>query len=184
MYEVELKTEINSNQKENLKAALENEGFKFGETVTLNDYYVEAKESSHGGYDLKRYRREGDKHFYTEKIWHKTGDTLARKEDEHEVTKEEFEAEISKYPEAIKILKDRDYYKGKINEDIVTVVIDNVKFNHSPDMRYFFEAEVGVKDIEHVKEKKDFIRGFMSDLLGVSEFIDAPGMFTMAIKGL
>ena len=184
MYEVELKTEISSDQKKKLKLALEDKGFKFGETVTLNDYYFEAKESIHGGYDLKRYRREGDKYFYTEKIWHKTGETLARKEDEHEVTKEEFEAEISKYTEAIKILKDRDYYKGKINEDIVTVVIDNVKFNHSKDMRYFFEAEVVVKDIEQVKEKKDFIRGFMSGLLGVSEFIDAPGMFTMAIKGL
>ncbi len=84
MYEVEFKVELTESERDALQAALLARGFVAAEPVTQRDNYVEAKDSPHGGYDLKRYRDEGDRVIYTEKIWEPVAGSLARRENERE----------------------------------------------------------------------------------------------------
>ncbi len=183
MYEVECKVEITEEEKEGLIKLFKERGFAAEGTDQQNDYYVEAKDSPvYEGYDLKRYRDESGTIFYTEKIWEMAGGVPARKELEHEVTREEFESEIAKFPNSINIRKRREWFAGKHGDADVSVTIDSVKFDHSPGLRYFIEAETNTNDIDEVKALKDAMIEFLKDVLGKDQIIESPGMFTMALK--
>jgi len=185
MYEVELKVEITEKEREDLITRFKDRGFESKGVTPQNDFYIEAKLSPHGGYDLKRYRQEGNKYIYTEKTWEIAGDTKARREDEREVTKEEMEAAITEYPDAIKIKKDREWFAGNYQDRDVSITIDSVKFDHSPTARYFIEAEIVVEGKNEVKETKKKITDFLAELLAKGEadsLVEAPGMFTMALE--
>lgn len=186
MYEVELKIELTAEEKIKLVEEFAQRGFGFEGVTPQRDYYVEAKDSEHGvGYDVVRYRQEGDVFIYTQKIWEMVDDFPVRRENEHEISKEEFETEIAKLPDAIKIVKDREWYEGTYKDNAISLTIDNVKFDHSPSMRYFIEAEISVADKNMVKETKDLIREFVTELLDMPEgIIESPGMFSMALKKL
>lgn len=183
-YEVEYKVELTEEEVQNLKQTFAGRGFAAEGTDQQDDYYIEAKESTaYHGYDLKRYRNESGKIIYTEKVWEMAGDTPARKETEHEATQEEFETAIAKYPDAIKIKKQREWFAGN-SKDLpeISITIDSVKFDHSPSMRYFIEAETNTEDINEVPPLKDKIIEFLKDILGKDEVIESPGMFTMTLK--
>lgn len=183
-YEVEYKVELTIEEVQMLKDLFQMRNFPSKGVDQQEDYYIEAKESSvYKGYDLKRYRNESGKIIYTQKIWEMVGDTPARNESEHEVTKEEFQREIVKYPEAIKIKKQREWFLGNSNDlPEVSITIDSVKFDHSPSIRYFIEAETNTEDINKVKDLKDKVVSFLKDILNKDEIIESPGMFTMAFK--
>ena len=108
----------------------------------------------------------------------------ARKEHEREVTHHEFACEIAKYPEAISFIKQRDWYKGTYKGQDISVTIDSVTFDHSPAMRYFTEAEIGVETKKAVGPTKAVILECLKDLLGKAEIRESPGMFSMAFKKL
>ncbi|MEN9605058.1 MAG: hypothetical protein RJB39_743 [Candidatus Parcubacteria bacterium] len=185
MYEVECKVEITEAESKQFPNQCKEHNFQFKGSTAQHDVYIEATQSPHGGNDLKRYRNEDGRYVYTEKIWEKAQDgTLARRENEHEVTVEEFEREINKYPDAVTIKKERAWFKGNYNDEAISLTIDSVKFNHSPRMRYFVEAEIGVDDVEQVAETKGRIVGFLKVLLARTEIKESPGMFTMAFKQL
>lgn len=185
MYEVELKIEILESEKEAYLQTLKSKGFSFIKSSSQHDVYIEAKESPHGGYDLKRYRHEDDKYIYTEKIWEVTDDNIkARKENEREVTHHEFACEVAKYPEVVSFKKQRDWYTGIYDNHEISLTIDSVKFDDSSDMRYFTEAEIGVENKEEVGPTKQIIIGCLKELLGKEELYEAPGMFMMAFKKL
>jgi adenylate cyclase class IV len=182
MYEVELKVEITAKERESLISLFKKSNFPFKGVTPQNDFYIEAKESPHGGYDLKRYREEGTRFIYTEKIWEMVGGQAARKENEFDVTKDEFESETARFPDAVKIKKQREWFGGAYQDMAISVTIDSVKFDHSPNMRYFIEAEIDVEDKNDVASTKDIIREFLKEFLRKPEIIEAPGMFAMAFK--
>lgn len=185
MYEVETKVEITAEERDQLISLFKEKGFGFEGMIPQKDIYYESVKSPHGGFDLKRYRQEGDSYFHTQKAWEEVEGTLARKEDEHGVTKEEFEAETAKYPDAIKIMKERETYVGNYKEQEIILCIDSVKFDHSPSVRLFIESEVLVNDKAKVKEAQALGASFLAELLGRNDFpLDQPGMFTMAFKKL
>ncbi len=182
MYEVELKVELTDREKIDLIKSFKDQGFGSKGSTPQNDYYIEAKESPFGGQDLKRYRNENGKLIYTEKIWEMEGDVKARRENEYEVSKEIFEKAIAEFPNAIKIIKDREWFDASYEGVKISVTIDSVKFDHSPSIRYFVEAEIDVKDKIEVPKTKEFIVKFLKKILNKTEMMEAPGMFTMAVK--
>ena len=182
MYEVEFKVELKSEEKKLLIENLIAEGFEFKRLTPQNDYYVKANKSEHGGYDLVRYRHEADKYIYTEKIWEVIDGQKARKENEHEVAKKHFDSAILQHLDAIKVIKDREWYTGKYDNKEISVTIDSVKFDHSPKMRFFVEAEIDVENSNEVAATKVLIQEFLKFILRKSELIDSPGMFMMAFE--
>lgn len=182
MYEVESKVEITENERENIIEVFKEKNFPFKGTTPQNDFYVEANKSPYGGYDLKRYRDEGKKLIYTEKIWEMVDNAPVRKEIEHEVSKDEFASTIDQFPNAVKIKKQRDWFAASYQNTDVSITIDTVKFDHSPNIRYFIEAEIDVGDKKDVKKFKELIIEFLKELLKKSEIGEAPGMFTMAFE--
>ncbi len=184
MYEVELKVELTAKEREKLITLFKEQGFLFKGVTPQNDFYIEATESSYGGFDLKRYRNEDGKFIYTEKIWESFDGQPIRRENEYEVTKEEFESETPKYPNAIKIKKDREWFTGVYEGIEISVTVDSVKFDHSQSMRYFIEAEIDVEKKEDVQKTKELIYDFLKKILNKFELIDSPGMFSMAFKKL
>ena len=182
MYEVEYKVEITKEERDKLDALFKKDGFIVKETVMQNDYYIEAKESPLGGYDIKRYRDQGKNIFYIEKVWEDIGGHLARKETEKEVSRGEFMEEIAKYPKAIKIIKEEQSFGGKYGNQKIHIDMDTVKFNHSPNVRYFIEAEILTEDGEEVKILKDIVIEFLKTSLGRRDIIESPSMFNMAFN--
>lgn len=183
-YEVEFKVELSEVEVQNLKQTFIKRGFEATGVDQQDDYYIEAKDSTvYKGYDLKRYRNESGNIIYTEKTWEMVSDTPARKEIEREATQDEFESEIAKYPDAIKIKKQREWFSGSSSDLAhISITIDSVKFDHSPSMRYFIEAETNADDINHVKSLKEKIVEFLKDILQKESIVESPGMFTMAFK--
>jgi adenylate cyclase class IV len=182
MYEVEYKVEISLEEQEALFALFESRNFLKKDSVLQNDYYIYIKESEHGGHDLKRYRDEGGKYFYTEKTWEDINGTKARKEIEREASLGEFTKEINKYPNALKIQKMRQSYVGTYKDKKIHIDMDNVKFDHSSDMRYFIETEILVENKEDVKNTKEFLVGFLKEILNREDVLESPGMVAMALK--
>ena len=183
MYEVEYKVEITKDEQDMLFALFNTQNFERKDTVTQNDYYVEAVPSEHGGFNLKRYRDEGTKVIYAEKVWEVIDEQKVRKEVEHEVSREEFDTELAKYPDALKIIKDRNSFTGKLADKVMHIDMDDVKFDHSPQMRYFIEAEVLVGDKGEVNSTRDTLVAFLKESLS-REIVESPGMFSMAFKKL
>ena len=155
MYEVEFKVEIMETEREHLCNLFEKDGFIKKPSVVQNDYYIEAKKSPYGGFDLKRYRKEGEKFFYAEKIWEDINGHKARKEIEREVSEHEFNTEVKRFPNALKIIKTRQSFLGKFEALDIHIDMDSVKFDHSKNMRYFIEAEVISENKENDKELSD-----------------------------
>jgi adenylate cyclase class IV len=182
MYEIEFKIEVNEEERERAISTFRERGFVFGKTSQQHNFHTAATKSPHGGYDLKRYRDEGDKITYTEKTWELAGEQLARKEVEREVSREEFELEMSKHPDALKIDKERQSFKTTYKDLDISLCIDSVKFDHSPSVRYFIEAETISSDKNKVGEYREIIIELLKDLLNKGELIEASGMFTMAFK--
>lgn len=184
MYEVETKIELTIEEKQQLLWDFKGRGFLSEGITPQNDFYVEAKKSPHGGYDLKRYREESGKFIYTEKIWEIVDGQPVRRENEHGVSEKEFRSTIAQFPDALKIIKDREWYACKFRNVDISVTIDSIKFDHSKSMRYFIEAEIDVQDKKDVTKAKNLIKDFLKDILKRSEIVEAPGMFTMAFEKL
>ena len=182
MYEVELKVEITAEEKEEVIASLKKSGFTERGSVAQIDCYVEAEKSPHGGYNLKRFRNEDGKIFYTQKTWEMENGELARKEEEREASQNEFDEKLKASSHPITIKKDRKSFEGSHNDTKIHIDMDTIKFDHSSDMRYFIETEIITTEKEEVKNIREFIREFLKQLLGKSELIEAPGMFTMAFE--
>ena len=185
MYEVEYKVELSHEEKDKLINTLVTRGFLPQGATPQHDFYIAAQESPFGGYDLKRYRREGDVYFYTEKTWENIGETLARNEIERTVSSEEFENAVASHPQSITIVKNREWFAGEYNGRALHATIDTVKFNHSAGDRYFVEAEIVIENKADVLETKHFVQVFLHDVLQTEELpIESPGMFSMAYKKL
>lgn len=184
MYEIELKIELTEQEKDFLIATFAQRKFVSKGTTPQNDYYIEAKDSTYGGHDTKRYRKEGNKYIYTEKMWELIGTERFRKEDEHEVTEEEFTTQTKAFPDAVTIIKDRAWFAGNYEGKAISFTIDTVKFKHSPGNRYFLEAEIDVSDKKDAPATKKLIESCLKELLGRTEIIEAPGMFALAFKKL
>jgi adenylate cyclase class IV len=184
MYEVETKVELTLSEKQKLLEVFRAQNFAFRGMTPQNDFYIETKESPHGGFDLKRYRHEGDEYIYTEKVWELIEGRPFRKEDQHEVSKEQFESAVAEFPHALAIKKDRESFDGLYQETPISLTIDSVKFDHSPKTRYFLEAEILVEDKNAVVATKELIAEFLREILDKSEIVESPGMFTMGFKKL
>lgn len=182
MYEVEIKVELTSQEKDRLLKTFKERGFESRGTTPQIDVYVEATKLSWGGYNIKRYRKEADSYIYTEKIWEEIEGKKARKEIERNISVEEFASEIAKFPKSTTIKKDREWFRGNYKGKDMSLTLDSVKFDHSPGMRYFLEAEIGVKEKENVKKTEELIYRFLKELLGKTEITDVPGMFAMAFE--
>jgi adenylate cyclase class IV len=111
MYEVEIKIEINSQEKEIIISSLIDKRFIDKGTLEQTDCYIEVEKSPYGGYDLKRYRIENGKIFYTQKTWEMNGADLARKELENESTLDEMSSSIEKSTEPVTIKKVRKSFE-------------------------------------------------------------------------
>lgn len=183
MYEVEYKVEISEDERTKLISLFEQNNFTKKPSVLQRDYHVEAKESILNGFDIKRYRDEGEKCFYTEKVWEDVNGEKFRRETEKEISKDELEAGIKNSPVIIKIEKTRQPFVGMYKDKEIHVDMDSVKFDHSPHMRYFIEAEILSDNKENVGELKELMKNFLKDSLG-REREEAKGMFTMAFKKL
>ncbi len=182
MYEVELKVEITDGERQDLISKFKTRDFSSEGITPQDDYYIQADKSPYGGYDLKRYRNEDGKFIYTEKIWEMVDGQPARKENEHEVARNEFDSQVKAFPNTVVIRKQREWFAGKMQDSDVSITIDTIKFDHSPAPRYFIEAEVDTDDKTKVKKIKENIREFLKELLGKSEIVEAPGMFAMAFE--
>lgn len=182
MYEVELKVELTETERQRLISQFKDRNFASEGVTPQHDYYIQADKSPYDGYDLKRYRNEDGTFIYTEKIWEMVDGQPARRENEHEVSQEEFDSKVKTFPNAVAIHKKREWFTGKWQDVDVSITIDTVKFSHSPAERYFIEAEVDTNDKTKVKETKENIRNFLQELLGRSEIVEAPGMFAMAFE--
>ena len=184
MYEVEIKVELTEDEKGKLVDSFKERGFLSKGTTPQCDFWIEAKESEYGGYDIKRYRMEGDKYFYTEKMWELCNGNPVRKENEHEVPKEEYDSKRREFPEVLSIKKDREWFAGNYKGEDISITIDSVKFDHSPSVRYFIEAEIGITNKEDFAKTREFIEDFLKEILNRTEIVDAPGIFKMVFKKL
>ncbi len=184
MYEVEYKVEITEDEREKLISLFEQNNFTKKLEVLQNDYYIWAQESPYGGNDLKRYRDEGEKYFYTEKVWEDVGGHPARKETEKGISKDELEEGIKNSPPILKIIKTRQPFVGIYKNKEIHIDMDSVKFDHSPGMRYFVEAEIVSDTKENVPELKQLMKNFLTESLRREEIVESPGMFSMAFKKL
>lgn len=184
MYEVEYKVEITEDEKQKLIALFQSKNFTDNGIVKQNDYYVEVVDSPLTGYDFKRYRDENGKYLCTIKTFEEVNGKMARREEEKEVSKNEFLDAIIKYPNATTIKKDRRSFLGNYKGNEIHIDIDSVKFDHSQSVRYFIEAELMTEDVKKVSTLRDEMIEFLKISLGRSELIEAPGMFTMAYKKL
>ena len=182
MYEVEYKVEITEEEKDRLIALLKSRNFTDKGKVLQKDYYVEVKSSSIKGYDFNRYRDEGGKIFYTEKIWEENEEVPVHKEMEREVSREEFAKELDRYPNALKITKERQIFAGILEGQDFKIDMDSVKFDHSPNMRYFIEVEIMTEKKEEVSRLRNLIRSFLQKLLEKEEIIESPGMLDMVFN--
>ena len=59
MYEVEIKVELSGKERIDLIERFKTRGFLAKGITPQNDFYIEAKPSPYGRFDLKRYRQEG-----------------------------------------------------------------------------------------------------------------------------
>jgi hypothetical protein len=182
MYEVEFKAELTAIEREKLITLFKKKGFVFTGVSQQNDFYVHAVKSPYSGYDLIRYRDEDGTYIFTEKIWELVEGMPARRENEHEVTKDIFETEIAKAKQLVTIMKKREWFEGRYKDTEISITIDSVKFGHSAHLRYFIEAEVDTEDKGKVKELKALEKLFLEEMLSKKEVIEAPGMFTMAFE--
>ncbi len=182
MYEVEYKVEITKEENEKLVALFKSRNFVYKETNLQNDYYVEVRKSPLGGFDFKRYRKEGEKAFYTEKVWEEVGGKNIRREAERELSPDELLKEIEKYPDCVKIKKERQSFSGRYENQEIHIDMDSVKFDHSPSTRYFIEAEVLTNGKEDLEKFRNLVTTFLKESLERSEIIESPGMFDMAFK--
>ncbi len=186
MYEVEIKIEVSEKERERLLRLFAERGFADRGITPQEDYYVRATPSKYGAFDVERFRTEPGKIFYTKKVWEVENGKPIRREDEREATTEEFEEAKRRYPEALKIRKDRHWFAAQPEGRSVSLTIDSVKFDHSPSFRHFMEAEIDVRDRGEVEATKNFLRGFIADLINLppAAVKEAAGMFAMAHKKL
>jgi adenylate cyclase class IV len=184
MYEVEYKVEINKAERDSLFVLFDKKDFQVSGPFLLNDYYIEAEKSKFGGYNIKRYRDDGVKVIYTEKIWEDNNGEKVRKEAEREVGRTEFISELAMCPNVLKIQKERQSYSGIYRNQEIHIDMDSVKFDHSPTTRYFIEAEILSTEKDDVGMLKSIITDFLKELLGRSEMIESPSMFNMAFNKL
>ena len=191
--ETEVKVEISEWRRNRLINRLLALGFTDEGIFYLSDYYVEAKESAHGGpgtFDIERYRSDGRGKFdFTKKFWQEVeGGEPVRVEEEHPINKELFDAVVATHPKALLIQKTRHLFTQTSAGGLkVSVSIDVVKFAHPPNvLRHFVEVEVLEEDPTKVKETMVFLRSLLADLLGLEalESYDAPSMFAIAFKKL
>lgn len=186
-YEVEIKVEISELEVQHLLLLFPQRGFIDRGVTPQKDYYVTASETPHeGAYDIERYRHEAGKFFYTKKVWEVEDNVPVRIEDEKEISEVEFEAEVAKFPDCLKILKDRHWYEAVFEGLDISLTIDEVQFDHSAEPRYFMEAEIVVQDRSLVSLTKEYLCRFVAELLYIepSKVVEAPGMFAMAYKKL
>ncbi len=182
MYEVELKTEITAEEKEQIIANLKNSGFTEKGSMAQIDYYVESEKSSYGGYNLKRYRNEDGNIFYTQKTWEMVNGERARKEEERKSSLDELSEGLKTSSHPITIKKDRQSFEGSYKDIKIHIDMDTIKFDHSTSMRYFIETEILTSNQKEIKEMREFIAEFLKQLLRKLELIESPGMFTMAFE--
>ena len=186
-YEVEIKVELTETQRLELLQKFLGLCFIDMGVVSQQDYYTKAVLSQYGdpkAFDIERYRSEGGEFFFTKKDWEVEGGNPVRKEDEREITRMEFDSAVASHPSALKIIKDRHWFKASFEGTGISLSIDSVKFDHSPSVRHFMEPEILVEDRAKVPETKEFLRRFVSFLLDTPQIIEAPGMFAMAFKKL
>ena len=182
MYEVEYKVEITKAEKNKLNELFERIGFVGKDILNQNDFYISAEPSPLGGYNTKRYRDEGFRVLYTEKIWEDNDGNKIRREVEREVPRNIFLSDIKKYPNATKIKKDRKSFLGMYEGQEIHIDMDDVKFDHSPSVRHFIEAEVLSENRDAVVSLREGMKDFLTESLGRSEIKEASGMFTMAFE--
>ncbi len=182
MYEVETKVEVTFAERTRLVAFLEGAGFEAKDLELQHDYYVEARESPFGGWDLRRYREQSGTVLYTEKTWEVIDGSPARNEFERLSSMEEMHVAVGKNPQTTKIQKFRHPFVGKYQGKEIHVDMDSIQFDHSPAVRYFVEAELIAANAEQVAPYRALVRAFLKEALGVSELKEAPGMFTMAFE--
>ena len=184
MYEVEYKVEITESERDELAALFARSGFAARPEVAQHDRYVFAQASPFGGYDLKRYRQEGDRAFSTEKLWEMVDGQKARKETEREISLAELERAVAPYPDALTIRKARRSWVGNYDGKPMHIDMDTVQFDHSPAPRYFIEAEMLVPAKEDVAADRAAVVAFLRQALGREDIAESPGMFAMAFKKL
>lgn len=185
MYEVEIKVEISAEKSLKLFDYFRKEGFSPAPAVMQNDYYIAAAKSPFGGWDVKRYREEGATAFYTEKVWETLESGRARREIEKEVSIEELRLRVAAHPDALKIQKlRRPFVDHRGIDRKIHIDMNRVKFDHSPEMRYFIEAEIIAGSAEEVGPCKELVIAFLKEALRVSDLQESPGMFTMAFEKL
>ncbi len=184
MYEVEYKVEISEAQRSALILLFVRNDFNKKSEVLQNDYYIWAQESPYGEYDIKRYRDEGEKFFYTEKVWENVDGQKARREVEKEISKEELDQGIKNSEVIMKIEKTRQPFVGKYKDKEIHIDMDSVKFDHSPNIRYFIEAEIVSDTNQNIKELKELMKNFLKESLGKEDIVESPGMFVMASRKL
>jgi adenylate cyclase class IV len=190
MYETEIKIEITGAQLRQLIKSCQTRGFLDKGVVPQADYYTQAVKSQHGdpqAFDIERYRSEAGKFIYTRKVWEALkGSDPIRREGEHEITEQEFQIAVAAHPQALKIVKDRHRFDASFGGREISLSVDSVKFDHSPEVRHFVEPEILVADKAKVPETREFLRRFIAGLLGmgVDQIEEAPGMFAMAFKKL
>lgn len=186
MYETEVKVELTDEVLERVLGFFKEKQYADWGTVPQEDLYVEATPSPYGAFDIKRYRADGESFFYTEKVWEGEGETRVRKEVEREVSADEYLHAKTNLPAVVRIAKDRHSLTAIYRGRQISLSIDSVKFDHSPRVRHFFEAEIIVESRELVAETQKFIRQFIAEVLNIqeSDIIEAPGMFALAFKKL
>ena len=187
MYEVEIKVELTKEEKDNLIKSFKEKGFEFRKTTPQRDFYIKAEKSQYydqgGEYDVKRCRDEDGELIYTAKIWEMVDGQVARQEEEYELSKEEFDAKLEEFKDTtLKIEKIREWFWGEYKDQKISITIDSVKFDHSPEERYFIEAEIDVFDKNEAKPTKTLIEDFLKEILDKDRVIEAPGMFGMAFE--
>ncbi|MBP9711431.1 MAG: CYTH domain-containing protein [Candidatus Pacebacteria bacterium] len=182
MYEVEYKVEITKEERAKLVQTLTRDGFISRDTVHQDNYYTEATKLAEGGYNIKRYRDEGKNILYTEKETEIVDGNKITKETEREVTRAEFMKVIESGPIILKLSKDRQSWAGKYQNTTMHVDMDNVKFDHSENIRYFVEAEILVENKEEIPITKGLIIAFLKIIIEREELVEALGMFNMAFN--
>lgn len=188
-YEVEIKVELTEAQRLKLLKEFTWFGFVDKGIIPQQDYYTKAVLSQYGdpkAFDIERYRSEGGEFIYTKKDWEIENGEPVRREDEHEVTQQEFDLAVANHPDALKIIKDRHSFKASFEGTNISLSIDSVKFDHSSSIRHFMEPEIIIEDKTKVPETKEFLRRFVVFLMDIpaSQVVEAPGMFAMAFKKL
>lgn len=179
--EAEVKYEISAEEFRQMPAVLRELGFTWWKDEALTDYYLYYATSPVRGYDYTRVREVDGELTLTRKAWEPDlqGHPV-RLEEERALSRAEFTELLATAGDAPVLRKHRTSYRGTIDDDAATVVLDTL--HRDATVHYYLECEMLVPP-EHAHDARTRLAAWVHATLPVSSDHEAPSMLELLLAG-